>query len=181
MIRECFKTETGIMFSSEAMKTAGIDPAMLYPIVQNRPAPLSAIGAQIQNIPSKAELKVMLKEAEEANSLVQVANVKTEEEHELLDALSPIYDQLSLVWYTWWWLELLPMKQHYQRSDNTWGTTTAWNLGRGRFIPKQKKKVIKVHRSVKLRMDAQHINGKKYVPAASFQRALDLGNIEWVD
>ncbi|KAF9461525.1 hypothetical protein BDZ94DRAFT_1290707 [Collybia nuda] len=181
MIRECFKTDTGILFSSEAIKSSGLDPTMLYPTVQPRPAPLSAVGRQIQKIPSKAEVQAMLKAAEEANSLITV-NSKSEEEHELFDSLSPIYDQLSLAWF-WWVLELLPMKQHYQKSDNTWGTYMGSNLGNGRFIPKQKKKIVKIHRSVKMRMDAElpNGNGKKYIPAASFQRALDLGNVEWVD
>jgi hypothetical protein len=177
MIRECFKTETGILFSSEAMKSCGLDPANLYPVIQKRPAPLSVAGAQIQPIPSAKELKAQANFAE-ADVLVKIT--KTEEEHELLDAMSPIYDQLSLAWF-WWFLELLPMKQHYQKTDNTWGTYMGSNLGAGRFIPKQKKQVIKVHRSVKMRMDAQHANGTKYTPAASFQRALDLGNVQWVD
>ncbi|QRV79032.1 hypothetical protein RhiJN_07047 [Ceratobasidium sp. AG-Ba] len=35
------------------------------------------------------------------------------------DAVQPIYDQLLLKW-TWWILELLPMKQRYQRHDGSW-------------------------------------------------------------
>ncbi len=67
---------------------------------------------------------------------------KLEEHHELQDALSPIYDQLSLAWF-WWILELIPFRQKYQRGDNTWETSVVWNMGRGRFIPKQKKYIVK--------------------------------------
>ncbi|RDB14966.1 hypothetical protein Hypma_016149 [Hypsizygus marmoreus] len=179
MIRECFKTETGIMFTSEGLRTAGLDPTSLYPIVQKRPPPLPITGAQIQSIPSKSFLKQKdLQHYAEVDDLVKIT--KTEEEHELLDALSPIYDQLDLAWF-WWMLELFPMKQRYQKGDNSWDTYLGMNLGRGRFIPKQKKSTIKVHRSVKMRMDAQHADGSKYAPKASFQTALELGNVQWVD
>lgn len=181
MIRECFKTETGIMFTSEGIRKSGIDPANLYPLVQSkRPPPLPTIGAHIQEIPSATSLKQKSNENHaDTDDLVKITKIKTEEEHEFLDALSPIYDQLSLAWF-WWILELIPIKQRYQKGDNSWGAYLGWNLGKGRFIPKQKK-VVKVHRSVKMRMDAQLPNGQKYIPKASFQTALDLGNVEWVD
>jgi hypothetical protein len=111
--------------------------------------------------------------------------VLTEEEEELRDALSPVYDQLSLKWI-WWLLEFIPMKHKYQRSDTTWeawlgfvytllytvmslNVLTRWNLARARVIPKQKKG-YKVHRSVKLRMEAEHEEypGIKYKPRAMF-------------
>lgn len=41
MIRECFRTNTGIQFQADKLREiAGIDPDSLYPIVQPRPAPL---------------------------------------------------------------------------------------------------------------------------------------------
>lgn len=43
----------------------------------------------------------------------------SEEEEELFDALSPIYDQLKLA-KPWWVLELLPIKQKMQRENGTW-------------------------------------------------------------
>ncbi|KAG6917743.1 hypothetical protein DXG01_001281 [Tephrocybe rancida] len=173
MIRECFKADTGIMFISESLKLVGLDPASLYPYVQQRPSPLPSDGAHIQSIP-----KVVPKPPQPSEVATQTAT-KTEEEHELLDAMSPIYDQLDLKW-AWWVLELLPMKQRYQKGDASWNSYIGANLGRGRFIPKQKR-VIKVHRSVKQRMDAQYPDGKKYTPKASFDTALALGNVEWVE
>jgi hypothetical protein len=46
----------------------------------------------------------------------------TEEEEELYDALSPVYDQLKIKWY-WWILEVIPLKLRYQQGDNNW---TSW-------------------------------------------------------
>ncbi|KAG6916803.1 hypothetical protein DXG01_005268 [Tephrocybe rancida] len=174
MIRECFKADTGIMFISESLKPVGLDPASLYPYVQQRPPPLLSSGAHIQSIP-----KVVPKPPQPGEAATPAAT-KTEEDHELLDAMSPIYDQLDLKW-AWWVLELFPMKQRYQKGDASWNSYIGANLGRGRFIPKQKKRVIKVHRSVKQRMDAQYPDGKKYTPKASFETALALGNVEWVE
>lgn len=176
MIRECFKTETGIMFISEGLRGVGLDPAGLYPYIQTRPPPLSATDLHIQHIPSTKE--PTLQHFADVDSLIELH--KSEEEHELLDALSPIYDQLSLAWF-WWMLELFPMKQKFQKSDNSWDSYLGMNLGRGRFIPKQKKGVVKVHRSVRMRMDAQFLDGTKYKPKASFDTALALGNVQWVD
>ncbi|KAF8226438.1 hypothetical protein L208DRAFT_1301875 [Tricholoma matsutake] len=170
MVRECFKSNTGIMFTSEGLRGIGLDPARLYPEVLGRPPPLPISDVHLQHVPPAKTPKV--------DHPQQV--VKIEEEHELLDMISPIYDQLRLVW-GWWILELLPIKQHFQRSDNTWGATFGWNLGGGRFIPKQTKTKIKVHRTVKMRMEARYPDGEKYVPAASFDLAVAHGNVEWVD
>ena len=174
MIRECFKAETGIMFTSEGLRSAGIDPTTLYPYVQKRPPPLPVSNSHLQYRPAAPPKQP----SADADNVVQV--VKSEEEHELLDAMSPIYDQLKLAMF-WWILELIPVKQHYQNSKNSWFSYLAWNLGRGRFIPRQLKNKIKIHRSVKMRMDTQFPDGKKYMPNASFKIALENGNVEWVD
>lgn len=176
MIRECFKMETGIQFITEGIRGVGLDPTALYPYVQKRPPALSSKGLQIQHIPSPATLK--LQNFAGMENLVEVH--MSEEEHELRDAMSPIYDQLSLAWF-WWILELFPIKQRFQKGDSSWVTYLGMNLGRGRFIPKQKEHKIKVHRSVKLRMEAEYADGSKYTPKASFEAALANGNVEWVD
>ncbi|KAG5636745.1 hypothetical protein H0H81_007003 [Sphagnurus paluster] len=177
MVRECFKVDTGIQFISDELRGIGLDPASLYPYVLPRPPALSVTGAQLQHIPSPSTQK-QLQNFANVDNLVEIH--MTEEEHELRDAMSPIYDQLSLAW-GWWTLEVLPMHQRYQKSDNTWGSYIGMNLGQGRFIPKQKKQTIKIHRSVKMRMDAQYPDGSKYKPRASFDTALALGNVQWVD
>lgn len=43
----------------------------------------------------------------------------TEEEEDLADALSPIYDQLSLA-KGWWSLEVVPLRQRYQTVHDKW-------------------------------------------------------------
>ena len=177
MIRECFKANSGIMFISDALRVVGLDPRSLYPSVQKRPPPLPVVNDLIQHIPQTYH-KSELERYAAIDDLEKIH--KAEEEHELQDALAPMYDQLSISW-PWWALELPPIKQHYHKSDGTWGAYYASNLGHGRFIPWQTKKVIKVHRSVKMRMQAQYANGEKYIPKASFERALACGNIEWVD
>ena len=47
-----------------------------------------------------------------------------EEEEERLDAVCPIYDQLSLK--PWWWiLEIFPIEQRRQLKDNRWKKYTS--------------------------------------------------------
>jgi hypothetical protein len=102
----------------------------------------------------------------------------TELSEEYNDALSPIYDQLSLK-KSWWILELLPQKSRFQKHDDSWGFSFGWNLGRGRRIPNQGTGgaggggSVLVHRSVKMRMeaDADEEKGKagRYKPKANLR------------
>lgn len=179
MIRECFKTKTGILFMADGLRAVGLDPASLYPTVQPRPLALPVGPSLIQNIPAKHILP-RLHFPDGYTPIPSDLPAKTEEEHELLDAMAPIYDQLDLAWF-WWILEILPQRQRYQLADKTWEKKFTFNLGQGRYIPRQKKGVVKVHRSVKLRMEARYPDGKKYTPKASFEKAVKLGNLIWVD
>ncbi|THU78087.1 hypothetical protein K435DRAFT_973673 [Dendrothele bispora CBS 962.96] len=174
MIRECFKTNTGIMFSREGLEAVGLNPDSLYPFVRPRPAAVPLGDNRIESIPrAPATVKAS---SVASTAIVPVKPNLTEEELDLKDALAPIYDQLSLRW-VWWLLEFLPLKQKFQKSDNSWGSIFGWNLGRGRFVPKQKKMGARVHRSVKVRMEAKDEHGKKYVPKAN----LNLEHVTWVD
>ena len=131
MIRECFKTNTGIMFDSQALRSIGLDPSTLYPFVKPRPPPLSLGSNRIAKAPSnpipvRLHAHLVKKRAEhpEVVSLsqgVQASQVGTEEEEELKDALSPVHDQLKIK-KAWWALEILPMQLRYQRGDNQWVT-----------------------------------------------------------
>ncbi|KAJ7482950.1 hypothetical protein B0H11DRAFT_1208232 [Mycena galericulata] len=184
MIRECFKTNSGIMFETDGLRTIGLDPESLYPLVKPRPPALPVGSARIQPIPSSKSTVASVPDSNPAppnvasngNGTAASAAHKSEEELDLADALSPIYDQLSLAWF-WWVLELLPMKHRYQRGDNTWAAYFGWNMGKGRFIPKQKKNGVRVHRSVKTRLEALSEEGTKYKPKAAF----DLERVIWVD
>ena len=122
-----------------------------------------------------------------------------EEEEDRRDALSPVYDQLSLKPH-WWFLELIPAKVRYVLADNaTWlqkllcvssrllarcrelitdegRRSYRLHLGQGRVIPnRQKKHGIYVHKTVKTRMEAEEL---RYKP-----RAKVFDGIEpiWVD
>ncbi|KAJ6537308.1 hypothetical protein DFH09DRAFT_1263481 [Mycena vulgaris] len=163
MIRECFKTHSGIMFDCAGLKSIGLDPGSLYPDVAPRPPAFPVGNLRIRSIPSS---KNNFQESDSAptNGVPSVVP-RTEEELDLQDALSPVYDQLSSSWL-WWILELLPLQQHYQREDDT-----------GRFIAKQKKSGIRVHRTVKTRLEALSEHGEKYTPKAAFY----LDRTTWVD
>lgn len=169
MIRECFKTNTGILFHSEGLREIGLDPATVYPSVLPRPPALPTGSA---NILSVAESNTPTEVVSLSHDLAQ----RTEEAYDFRDALSPIYDQLQLKW-AWWILELIPLKYRYQRHDNTWGHWFGWNFGRGRYIPSQKINGVRVHRSVKTRMEAKTKDGESYQPRASF----DMQYVTWVD
>ncbi|KAF7358959.1 DUF2235 domain-containing protein [Mycena sanguinolenta] len=178
MIRECFKTNSGIMFTCEGLRSIGLDPDKLYPEVAPRPPALPLGNLRIQSIPSKQLSKKQTEAAitNFANGETTPPTHRTEEELDLLDSVCPIYDQLSLSW-PWWILEFLPIKQHYHQGDNSWVTEWGWNMGRGRKIPRQKTNGIRVHRSVKTRLEAQTESGGKYKPKATF----DLERATWVD
>ncbi|KAJ7704860.1 hypothetical protein B0H17DRAFT_921007, partial [Mycena rosella] len=167
MVRECFKTDSGIMFNSEGLRSIGLDPASLYPHVATRPPALPVGTARIRSIPSaKSQANT------QPSALAPI--LRTEEELELQDALSPLYDQLSLGWL-WWILEIVPLQHRYQRpSDDTWVSYFSANLGRGRVIRHDN---VRVHRSVKTRREAMTEDGRKYTPKAEF----DWERVTWVD
>ena len=174
MIRECFKTNSGIIFNTDGMKDIGLDPASLYPVVLQRPPAIS-----IDSLNPKPYIAEIPKKAPSAEELAKISAEElhqTEEEIELADALAPIYDELALSW-AWWILEVYPLRHKFQTSDNKWHTSFYWNLGAGRHIPGQSTSGVRVHRSVKTRLDAEYKNGKKYFPKAN----LDLKYVTWVD
>ena len=134
---------------------------------------------------------------------VSESTFKSEEDEELADAQCKIYDQLKLAW-GWWILEILPLRHHVQNRNNLhwksyWQYVVSFsrgfichstraclfvlprmNLGHPRRIPgpiRERKEKIYVHRSVKIRMEAEGLEGGKYKPKAKFE---DL-DYEWVD
>ncbi|KAI0829014.1 hypothetical protein BC628DRAFT_1417379 [Trametes gibbosa] len=155
MIRECFKMDTGIRFHGELLRAIGLDPAALHPIVLDRPPAL------------RPEPDVHLR------SVAPPLPHTTEEEHEVRDALTPLYDQLVLAPY-WWLLEILPSKHRWQGPppDHKEMHVVSMNLGRGRVVPKHHEPFY-VHRSVKLRMETSDL---KYVPRAQY-----VAEPIWVD
>jgi hypothetical protein len=98
MIRECYKTQSGILFEPDKLRGVGLDISSLWPEVKPRPPPSSVEdGMKILTIESAEKRK-------------NGAKIRSEEWEELKDALSPAYDQLSLR-RAWWLLEILPTQQ----------------------------------------------------------------------
>jgi hypothetical protein len=174
MIRECFKTHSGIIFNTEDMKSIGLDPATLHPNILPRPPaiPIDQFNPQffISDPPKKTPTP------EEIAQISAEQLTQTEEEIEVADALAPIYDMLAS-FSAWWILEFFPLRYRFQTFDNHWQTAYYWNLGSGRHIPGQSTRGVRVHRSVKTRLDAQYKDGRKYWPKAN----LDLKDVTWVD
>ncbi|KAF7791081.1 hypothetical protein EIP86_002042 [Pleurotus ostreatoroseus] len=163
MIRQCFLADTGIRFHAELLRGVGLDPCRFYPSVLERPPPISS--SPNVTMPSPPESTSWFgswfgSSSNSPKTLVNYANVRpgylTEEEEDLADALSPMYDQLALAPF-WWILEWLPMRHKVQRADNN------FNMGRARSIPESHKKgKLNVHRSVKLREEAEGLAGGPY-------------------
>ncbi|KAJ4487043.1 hypothetical protein C8J55DRAFT_558127 [Lentinula edodes] len=200
MIRECFKVGTGIMFHQEMLKQVGLDPEGLWPHIRERP-PHATAGLNDQDrYTSVAGPSANILSSSEGRSSTILAEFITEEYEDEMDALSPMNDVLKTD-PGWWILEMLPYKVKYQRkqsndsddddshdssmgrresgsgsSSGKWASKISWaNLGRARHIPRNVQGGIKVHRTVKIRMDADAValvdskgkvkgNGKKYIP-----------------
>ncbi|GAB1522206.1 hypothetical protein RhiTH_005318 [Rhizoctonia solani] len=102
-----------------------------------------------------------------------------EEVEDYKDALSPIYDQLSINWW-WWILEFLPVKQVWRKKEKGWRRIFGINLGGPRVIQNQKRDGVNVHRTVKIRMESKIGLDQKpfsYTPAAALKRPW----IQWLD
>jgi hypothetical protein len=121
MIRECFKTESGILFDAAALRDIGLDPSTLSPSFKRPPA-LVAGDAMIQDIPRPPSWISRLLSpppASDDDSDTIVPPMGTEEEEDLKDILSPIYDGLNML-PAYWILEYLPMKIRYQLENDEW-------------------------------------------------------------
>ena len=99
------------MFKADGLREVGLDPSRLYPHVLPRPAALLLKQADPNRVGHNNGTV----------SVVEPSVILTEEEEDLVDALSPINDQLWLS-PVWWLLELLPMRQKCLKKDGTWGT-----------------------------------------------------------
>src|ERR1700742_2611009 len=92
MIRECFLADTGIIFRLVGLSHIGLDPSAIFSVVKKRLPPLPVSGFFIQHIPTPNQEAAMIYYAG-ADNLIPKPR-KSDEEHELHNALSPIYDQL---------------------------------------------------------------------------------------
>ncbi|KIK76154.1 hypothetical protein PAXRUDRAFT_170739 [Paxillus rubicundulus Ve08.2h10] len=176
MIRQCFKTGTGILFHRSMFKQIGMDPASLYPHVLDRPPPIyqSPPPPSEPGSPDSATRLIIPPPQVIQNDPTIVVysdggTFVSEEDEDLADALCPAYDQLKLAPY-WWILEVIPQRLRYQRSeDDEWAKDIVLNLGAGRHIPRQQTVGVKVHRTVKVRLAADGLEGGKYSPKANLK------------
>jgi hypothetical protein len=110
MVREIFQAKAGILFLTDRLYEIGLDPSTVYPVVHTRPSPLSVEKEHKIREPSPAELPYrhsMLNFGRKP--LITESQMLASEEHEeLMDALSPVYDQMRIK--KWWWLlEFIPL------------------------------------------------------------------------
>jgi len=196
MIRECFRTGTGIIFDAHMLQhEVGMDIDNLY----FPPPRLSPKGKELKLDTEKRQhgivnfVKIMWSTAtlpatwlatHLRNLVVHSGPTpvfvspesrfesKGEAVEELEDALCPVYDQLNMHFY-WKVMEWLPMitkktMAEIDGSDNFWAYQLTWNRGEGRKVywPVMRRG-LKVHRSVKTRMEALGTEGSSadtYLP-----------------
>jgi hypothetical protein len=183
MIRQCFLANTGIQFYRKAFKHIGLDPTTLFPFVTTRPPALETSASCVAEAKASTYCPdpnlVTLNDQAQA-SPIAACTFESENHEELLDSLSPLYDQLELS-KAWWILEILPLRHLVQdRKEMSWEHNWRVNWGRGRQIPNpvcERKEKIFVHRSVKTRMEANFLENGKYNPKAKFEHR----DVEWVD
>ena len=113
MVRECFKAKTGILFISVRLPDIGLDPSSMLDPAKHR-APLPVGSEPYQEPPSWIQRWIPRGEKGKPKEIPMVS----EEDEDLKDALSPIYDQLKLKRW-WWFVELLPLSlKHPHREDD---------------------------------------------------------------
>jgi hypothetical protein len=112
MLRQCFILRTGILFHKHLFKDIGLDPDTLYPHVLTRPPAIPYTPNCLAH-----QYDQPLNFAKNTTETVKVNEpFVSEEEEDLLDALTPIYDQLKMA-KGWWVLEVLPYRHRYQTDD----------------------------------------------------------------
>ena len=123
MIRECFKSNTGIMFDADSLFKVGLDPSSLHPFVATRPPP-PPVGSNCIRKPPATPIPInipaLISQKEKHPNLLEESEkpfLETEEEEELHDAMSPDCDQLKIpsAW-PWWILEVLPLVPVFYKS-----------------------------------------------------------------
>lgn len=175
------------MFHRDSFKIAGIDPCTLWPHVKDRPDPVT----KFSGAPPQKTRNIKILSLNGASATVD--DFVSEEEEDLADALSDKNDMLKIS-KSWWILEVLPQKIKFQKDDDSWATKLSCvslscllsiyltvgsiNLGRGRVIPKQRLEGVKIHHTVKMRMDLKEEDGKPYSPKAKWLLSVQP---EWID
>ncbi|KAF8879252.1 hypothetical protein BD779DRAFT_1402350, partial [Infundibulicybe gibba] len=141
MIRECFKTNSGIIFDVGGLRDVGFDYTSLIPNPLTSELP--------PRPPALPSVHLILRVYHHQDpSFVATLVPKSEEQLDLEDALSPIYDQLSLARF-WWLLEYIPLEQRHQEPCKAHGGNLEWvtsyrlNKGEVRIIPEPRKETLR--------------------------------------
>ncbi|PSR72077.1 hypothetical protein PHLCEN_2v12058 [Hermanssonia centrifuga] len=159
MIRECFRTHTGILFLTHRLPDLSLDPASLYPKVLPRPPALFTPPPPVVDIDGHQNTRML-----------------TEEEADAIDAHCDIYDQLAMRPF-WWLLEILPVGRWVRTETHEWlRERTLMNLGAGRKLYREIGDGLYLHRTMEIRMEAEGLTGGKYRPRAGF-----TADPVWVD
>lgn len=205
MVRECFKANTGILFYTEKIAAIGLDPQGIYPEVKPRPAAIQpTTGQTVKHGPPPPEPKksgLLSCISDPSSSKPKPPEVvdysrHSEEELDLIDSLATIYDQLVVNRRQWWLLETYPLKV-WSLAENKY--VRKKNVGKGRNIMAPLPETatfrgepvdsrwckVRIHRSVKTRMECPGDDGSLYVPKALLGGKtldkVDQNVIEWVD
>lgn len=172
MVRECFRLNTGILFLRNTLKTIGLDYSTLWPVVKDRPLPITSFSGG-----APAQIRPLLTIGVNA-SLEDVNDFVSEEEEDLADILSPINDMLKIS-KSWWILECVPQNIRFQKDDDSWVQKLSINRGRGRVIPKQKAEGVLMHRTVQMRMSlVKDKKGRAYHPRAKLIPVVKLNLVD---
>ena len=138
MVRECFRTETGILFHKDKFKDIGMDAASIYrqsldPAKagwhdSDRPNPRLLTPTEGFRIETREKNPLPIKSLDlfkdpRFQSLIdqQHPYLGEEEEEELLDSVSAVYDELE-IHRLWWIVEYMRLPYRYWDND--------WKIGR---------------------------------------------------
>jgi len=194
MIKECYLAQTGILFDHEYLKQLGFDLLGLAHTLENKGLDVVALGFDIKTLESEEAKKHSYKENSsphitrpaQTRSKPSVMAALPHVHNALLyvgarkDAFAKIWDQLVIT-KGWWVLEVIPMLTTHQMENGDWFRERTPNFGQGRYIPFYDDQV-KVHISVKKRIEETKTSENPYMPAAyNWDVVHDSGMLTYVD
>ncbi|TFK40588.1 hypothetical protein BDQ12DRAFT_601197 [Crucibulum laeve] len=161
MIKECFLAKMDILFDNDLLYDMGLD--------------LSALNKD----PSKVSSTQHYGHAAQ-DSLISPPSLHKAVARIVNDVVADIYNQLFLVPH-WWLLEIIPMLSTRQAEDgNGWWRLRIRNFGRGRYLPYSSDGLVRIHPSVKRRIDKTHGTPYAYLPSAyNWDVVKQSGRLNW--
>ena len=167
------------MFLKAKLEELHLNPDSLYPVVQPRPDP---VAPKIQSPDRLGPIDTVKSWVSRINPFRSREPKQeppplptNEEEADAIDALAPIYDMLDIQPHLWLLFEKLELNVWDMKSGKH--VYRAYNkqpryLRGPMFVDLATKSItnanLKVHRTVRTRMTARHVDGSPYVPRALF-------------